>query len=97
MTLASEGTMANTRAVGEFDGYRMAPGEKVPMFSPFKTIIKCCRNLLKRMAKKQSGSSVIDGDIDMNERADELRKHIERMKSLLVSIAKDNPKTAEFE
>jgi len=55
------------------------------------------RNLLKRMAKKQSGSSVIDGDIDMNERADELRKHIERMKSLLVSIAKDNPKTAEFE
>jgi len=49
------------------------------------------------MAKKQSGSSVIDGDIDMNERADELRKHIERMKSLLVSIAMDNPKTAEFE
>jgi len=55
------------------------------------------RNLLRRMAKKQSGSSVTGSELDMNERADELRKHIERMKSLLVSIAKGNPDTGGFE
>ncbi|HEY9000305.1 MAG TPA: chemotaxis protein CheB [Mucilaginibacter sp.] len=55
------------------------------------------RNLLKRMAKNPAHSSVIDGDVDMDEKADELEKHIERMKSLLVSIGKNSPKTAGFE
>jgi two-component system chemotaxis response regulator CheB len=55
------------------------------------------RNLLKRMANSRPENSVIDGDVDMDQKAEELEKHIERLKSLLLNIGKTSPKTAGFE
>ena len=54
------------------------------------------KNLLVRMANLEGG---IEEDEERNktERAEELGKHIERLKSLLISIGKSSPKTAGFD
>ncbi|MBS1500924.1 MAG: hypothetical protein JST32_02595, partial [Bacteroidetes bacterium] len=56
------------------------------------------RNLLQRMADKYAGMGLgADDESDASSRADELEKHIERLKSLLVTIGKTSPKTAGHE
>ena len=56
------------------------------------------RNLLRLMASRQVEAGMPDDDEDDNvRRAEELEKHISRLKSLLVSVGRSSPKTAGYE
>lgn len=53
------------------------------------------RNLLQLMIKRHA--SVDDEENNVSEKVEELGKHIERLKSLLITIGKSSPKTAGYE
>ncbi|MBS1528280.1 MAG: chemotaxis protein CheB [Bacteroidetes bacterium] len=55
------------------------------------------RNLLMRIVNRQSETGLGGKEDDTAQRAEELEKHIERLKSLLMSIGKSDPKTAGYE
>ena len=55
------------------------------------------RNLILRLVNKQSEMGIKEDENTTLQRAEELEKHIERLKSLLISIGKSSPKTAGYQ